>query len=67
MAAVAVLTALLLGIAVTQVALPPDAGPAVGEALPAFEARDQDGRLRTFANLRGPNGLMLVFFRSADW
>ena len=42
-------------------------GPRVGEPLPAFEARDQDGRLRDFASLAGPNGLVLVFFRSADW
>jgi hypothetical protein len=28
---------------------------------------DQDGRLRTFESLRGPKGLILLFFRSADW
>jgi len=44
-----------------------DVGPAIGEAIPRFEARDQSGRLRTFEDLKGPNGLMLVFFRSADW
>jgi len=42
-------------------------GPKVGEVLPAFEAKDQDGRTRTFASLKGPTGLVLVFFRSADW
>jgi hypothetical protein len=42
-------------------------GPAVGERLPAFEARDQQGRLQRFETLRGPAGLVLVFFRSADW
>jgi hypothetical protein len=42
-------------------------GPAVGERLPAFEAVDQRGRAHTFASLRGPKGLVLVFFRSADW
>ena len=42
-------------------------GPAVGQPLPAFEARDQDGRSRSFETLRGPKGLVLVFFRSADW
>lgn len=42
-------------------------GPAVGEALPAFEARDQAGKVRSFETLRGPRGLVLVFFRSADW
>lgn len=42
-------------------------GPAVGALVPDFQAADQDGVLRTPASLMGPNGLMLVFFRSADW
>ncbi len=42
-------------------------GPQVGQALPAFEATDQAGKPRNFASLKGPNGLVLVFFRSADW
>ena len=46
---------------------PMDLGPSVGETLPAFEARDQNGVLRTLDSLKGPNGLMLVIFRSADW
>lgn len=45
----------------------PDRGPLVGEPLPAFEAPDQRGQPRSFADLRGPKGLVLVFFRSADW
>jgi hypothetical protein len=44
-----------------------DPGPAVGDRLPPIEAVDQDGRLRTFESLRGPKGLILLFFRSADW
>ena len=46
---------------------PRELGPQVGQALPAFEARDQDGRIRNFASLKGPKGLVLVLFRSADW
>ncbi len=42
-------------------------GPAEGQPLPAVEAPDQDGRTQTFETLRGPKGLVLVFFRSADW
>jgi hypothetical protein len=42
-------------------------GPAVGTAVPAFEARDQDGRLRRFETLRGTGGLLLNFNRSAVW
>jgi peroxiredoxin len=55
----------------TATAQPPpsplEVGPAVGEVAPRFEARDQTGRLRTFEDLRGPSGLVLLFFRSADW
>jgi hypothetical protein len=42
-------------------------GPAVGAALPAFEAPDQDGRRQSFDTLRGPNGLLLNFNRSVVW
>jgi peroxiredoxin len=44
-----------------------EVGPAVGEKIPSFQAADQEGRVRTFADLRGPKGLVLLFFRSADW
>ncbi len=50
--------------------LPPNLaslGPKVGEPLPAFSLQDQQGRTRDFASLSGPQGLVLVFFRSADW
>jgi hypothetical protein len=42
-------------------------GPRVGERVPDFTLPDQHGRQRTRASLMGPAGLMLVFFRSADW
>jgi hypothetical protein len=42
-------------------------GPAVGEKIPGFSALDQHGERRSFANLAGPNGLLLLFHRSADW
>ena len=42
-------------------------GPAVGQPIPGFEARDQDGQSRGLSSLMGPNGLVLVFHRSADW
>ena len=45
----------------------PDMGPKLGERLPAFTLPDQEGRPRDFASLKGPQGLVLVFFRSADW
>lgn len=42
-------------------------GPAVGQPLPPFELPDHTGVMRDFASLRGPSGLVLVFFQSADW
>jgi peroxiredoxin len=35
--------------------------------VPDFTLLDQKGEQRTLASLMGPKGLMLVFFRSADW
>lgn len=45
----------------------PPSGPAVGETIPYFEAADQHGAARSFDNLKGPQGLLLLFYRSADW
>lgn len=42
-------------------------GPEVGQPVPAFSAMDQNGRTQTLKSVMGPNGAMLVFFRSADW
>ena len=42
-------------------------GPQIGERVPDFSLVDQTGRSQTLQSLMGPNGLMLVFFRSADW
>jgi hypothetical protein len=42
-------------------------GPSVGEKVPAFSAVDQDGKTQTLDSLMGPNGLLLLFHRSADW
>ena len=55
----------LLSLALLSAAVP--TGPEVGSRIPDFTAVDQDGRPQTFASLRGPHGLMLVFVRSADW
>ena len=42
-------------------------GLAVGERIPALDLVDQTGRRQTLASLAGPNGLVLLFVRSADW
>ena len=39
----------------------------VGEKIPGFRGADQFGKERDVANLGGPNGLVMLFFRSADW
>jgi peroxiredoxin len=58
--------------AVQQTAPPPlpdiqKLGPQVGTRVPDFTLLDQKGQSRTLASLIGPKGLMLVFYRSADW
>ena len=64
----ALLFAVVLGLFEgTQGGKPFNPGPAIGDRLPMLEVVDQDGRLRTFESLRGPGGLVLLFFRSADW
>ena len=61
-----------LGIAAGLVTLaqnprPAKTGPAVGAVVPAFSATDQNGRIQTLQSVLGAEGVMLVFFRSADW
>ncbi len=42
-------------------------GPAIGEKIPDFILPDQHGAMRSLRDLSGPNGLLLVFSRSAGW
>ena len=42
-------------------------GLAVGEKAPAFSVHDQFGQAQTLDTLKGANGTVLLFFRSADW
>jgi len=42
-------------------------GPQVGDRVPDFSLPGQDGSVQTLSSIMGPNGAMLVFFRSADW
>jgi hypothetical protein len=42
-------------------------GPEIGQKVPDFTLPDQHGKGRTLVDLMGPNGLLLVFSRSADW
>ncbi len=42
-------------------------GIRIGERAPDFSLPDQNGRVHSLRDLSGPNGLLLVFVRSADW
>jgi len=42
-------------------------GLAIGERVPPLDLIDQTGRRRSLRDLTGPNGLVLLFVRSADW
>src|SRR5436190_18628804 len=42
-------------------------GPQVGTRVPDFTLTDQNSKTRTLQSLMGPKGLMLLFYRSADW
>jgi cytochrome oxidase Cu insertion factor (SCO1/SenC/PrrC family) len=46
---------------------PRTVGPQVGAKVPSFALPDQTGRERTLDSLMRPRGVVLVFFRSADW
>jgi hypothetical protein len=42
-------------------------GPQVGQRVPDFSLKDQNGRAQNLQSIMGSRGAMLVFFRSADW
>jgi hypothetical protein len=42
-------------------------GPALGSRVPDLALEDQNGRRLTLHDLMGPQGMLLVFTRSADW
>jgi hypothetical protein len=42
-------------------------GPRVGASIPPVSGIDQFGRPQSLPSIYGPQGAMLVFFRSADW
>jgi hypothetical protein len=42
-------------------------GLSVGQKAPAFSVHDQFVRIQTLDTLKGTNGTVLLFFRSADW
>jgi hypothetical protein len=51
----------------TNLAVPPSVGMEIGQPAPAFALSDQFGHEQSNQTLKGPKGLVLLFFRSADW
>lgn len=47
--------------------VPPSLGIQVGERAPTFALSDQFGQKQSNDTLKGSNGTVLLFFRSADW
>ena len=57
-----------MGLTIMGAAAADDLGPPVGTIAPPLGTlSDQTGTPRTFADLTGPKGLVLMFFRSAGW
>lgn len=54
-------------IALTLIAAPASAIPAVGETAPAVSGTDITGKARTLKQVAGRKGTVLMFFRSASW
>lgn len=42
-------------------------GLKVGDKIPSFQLKNQDGKPVDFASAKGPKGAALLFYRSADW
>jgi hypothetical protein len=47
--------------------VPQSIGLEVGQKAPVFALADQFGRQQSNETLKGSNGTVLLFFRSADW
>lgn len=54
-------------LALAQVLAGMELGPKVGAKAPAFSLTSTTGETKTFADLKGSRGLVMVFVRSADW
>jgi hypothetical protein len=51
----------------TNQAAAPSVGLEIGQPAPAFVLPDQFGHVQSNETLKGSNGTVLLFFRSADW
>ena len=51
----------------TNPTIPPSLGLQVGQRAPTFALSDQFGQKQSNDTLKGSNGTVLLFVRSADW
>ena len=51
----------------TNLTAPSSIGLEVGQRAPTFALSDQFGQKQSDETLKGSNGTVLLFFRSADW
>jgi cytochrome oxidase Cu insertion factor (SCO1/SenC/PrrC family) len=51
----------------TNPTVSPSVGLDVGQRAPTFALSDQFGQKQSSDTLKGSNGTVLLFFRSADW
>ena len=56
---------LVSGVFASAVAIP--TGPEVGSTVPDFTLVDQFGKTQSVRTVLGPEGGLIVFYRSADW
>ena len=42
-------------------------GVEIGARIPPFRIEDSNGEVWDFEKIKGPNGALLHFYRSADW
>ena len=42
-------------------------GPDVGKKIPPFSGKDQHCNTWDFDSIKGPQGAVILFYRSADW
>ena len=61
------ISSLLAGHEPTNPTAPPSLGLQVGQRAPMFALSDQLGQKQSNETLKGSNGTVLLFFRSADW
>ena len=59
---------LVLGVSTTLGQSKPfNIGVEVGKTIPSFKLTDQTGKAQGFNSVKGSKGVVLLFFRSADW